>query len=128
MGDRDVHPKAVASPFPLFLFYEVMEEKKMAKTCNNCGTENQNVTVPYVVHEATVARQERQIKRMWIALIVAIALMFFTNMMWVGVFSSYDYSSEEIIVDAEDNGDANYIGQDGNIYNGEDNSEEAKAD
>ena len=70
-----------------------MEENKMAKTCNNCGTENQNVNVPYVVHEATVARQERQIKRMWIALIVAIALMFFTNMMWVGVFSSYDYSS-----------------------------------
>lgn len=101
----------------------------MAKTCNNCNTtENTNVTVPYVVHEATVARQERQIKRMWIALIVAIALMFFTNMMWVGVFSSYDYSSEEIIVDAEDNGDANYIGQDGNIYNGEDNSEEAQAD
>jgi uncharacterized paraquat-inducible protein A len=111
-----------------------MEEKKMTKTCNNCKTkndtviENQNVSVPYVVHEATVARQERQIKRMWIALIVAIALMFFTNMMWVGVFSSYDYSSEEIIVDAEDNGNANYIGQDGNIYNGEDNSAETQED
>jgi hypothetical protein len=62
---------------------------------------------------------------MWIALIVAIALMFFTNMIWVGVFSSYDYSSEEIIVDAED-GNANYIGQDGNIYNGEDNSAETQ--
>ena len=98
----------------------------MAKTCNDCKAENTNVTVPYVVHEATVARQERQIKRMWIALIVAIALMFFTNMIWVGVFSSYDYSSEEIIVDAEDNGNANYIGQDGNIYNGEDNSAETQ--
>ena len=98
----------------------------MAKTCNDCKAENQNVSVPYVVHEATVARQERQIKRMWIALIVAIALMFFTNMIWVGVFSSYDYSSEEIIVDAEDNGNANYIGQDGNIYNGEDNSAETQ--
>ena len=90
----------------------------MAKTCNNCGTESTNVNVPYVVHEATVARQERQSKRLWIALIVAIALMFLTNMIWVGVFSSYDYSSEEIIVDAEDSGNANYIGQDGNIYNG----------
>ena len=98
----------------------------MAKTCNDCKAENTNVTVPYVVHEATVARQERQIKRMWIALIVAIALMFFTNMIWVGVFSSYDYSSEEIVVDAEDNGNANYIGQDGNIYNGEDNSAETQ--
>ena len=98
----------------------------MAKTCNDCKAENTNVTVPYVVHEATVARQERQIKRMWIALIVSIALMFFTNMIWIGVFSSYDYSSEEIIVDAEDNGNANYIGQDGNIYNGENNSAETQ--
>ena len=98
----------------------------MAQICSECKGDNLKVTVPYVVHEATVARQERQIKRMWIALIVAIALMFFTNMIWVGVFSSYDYSSEEIIVDAEDNGNANYIGQDGNIYNGEDNSAETQ--
>ena len=98
----------------------------MAKTCNDCKAENTNVTVPYVVHEATVARQERQIKRMWIALIVSIALMFFTNMIWIGVFSSYDYSSEEVIVDAEDNGNANYIGQGGNIYNGENNSAETQ--
>ena len=104
----------------------------MAKTCNNCGSAKEMMelkdmpSVPFAAHEAEVGRQERQIKRMWIALIVAIALMFFTNMIWVGVFSSYDYSSEEIIVDAEDNGNANYIGQDGNIYNGEDNSAETQ--
>jgi hypothetical protein len=106
----------------------------MAKTCNNCKTksetitENQNVNVPYVVHEATVARQERQIKRMWIAIIVLAVAWFLTNMIWIGVFSSYDYSSttEEIVVDAEDNGNANYIGQDGNIYNGENNSAETQ--
>lgn len=28
MGDRDVHLKAVASPFPLFLLYGVLEEVK----------------------------------------------------------------------------------------------------
>ena len=100
----------------------------MSNNCNNCGTENQNVTVPYVVHEATVARQERQIKRMWIALIALAVSWFLTNMIWIGVFSSYDYSSEEVIVDAEDNGNANYIGQDGNIYNGEDNSAETQKD
>ena len=104
----------------------------MQKTCNGCGTENQNVNVPYVVHEATVARQERQIKRMWVALIVAIALMFFTNMMWVGVFNSYDYSSEEIIVeqDAQDGGNNNYIGNNGDINNGvsEDNNSKEETD
>lgn len=103
----------------------------MAKTCDGCKNkvyteEEKMLTVPYVVHQSVAARQERQIRRMWVALIVSIALMFFTNMIWVGVFSSYDYSSEEIIVDAEDNGNANYIGQDGNIYNGENNSAETQ--
>lgn len=104
----------------------------MTKTCTKCISANDTVElrdmppVPFAAHEAEVARQERHIKRMWIALIVAISLMFLTNMMWVGVFNSYDCSSEEIIVDAEDNGNANYIGQDGNIYNGEDNSAETQ--
>ena len=49
--------------------------------------------------------------------------------MWLWGWLQYDYTSvtEEIIVDAEDNGNANYIGQDGNIYNGEDNSKETQA-
>lgn len=107
----------------------------MGKTCNNCNTaENQNVNVPYVVHEASVARQERQIKRMWIALIVLAVAWFLTNMIWIGVFNSYDYSSttEEIIVeqDAQDGGNANYIGNDGVINNGvsESNNSQEEAD
>lgn len=100
----------------------------MAKTCNNCNTaENQNVTVPYVVHEATVARQERQIKRMWIALIVAVALMFLTNMIWVGVFSSYDYSSEEITYSQDGQG-TNIIGDSNNVNGAETNNSQEEAD
>lgn len=88
----------------------------MAKTCNNCGTENANVTVPYVVHEATVARQERQIKRMWIAIIVLAIAWFLTNMIWIGYQSQYetiDYSYEQ-------DGNGNNIIGDGNKvdYNG----------
>ena len=102
------------------------------KTCNNCGTENMNVSVPYVVHEATVARQERQIKRMWTGIIVLAIAWFLTNMMWLGVFSSYDYSSEEIVVeqDAQDGGNNNYIGNDGDINNGvsENNNSQEETD
>ena len=87
----------------------------MVKTCNNCANENKSVSVPYVVHEATVARQERQLKRMWIALIVAVALMFFTNMIWAAVFISYDYSSEEIIIEAEQDGEGVNIVGGGNV-------------
>ena len=109
--------------FPFFLLiYEVMEEKKMTKTCNNCGTKNQNVMVPYVVHEAEVTRQERHAKRMWVALIIVTILCFLTNIFWLTAWMSYDYSSttEEIIVeqDAQDGGSNNYIGNNGDINNG----------
>ena len=98
----------------------------MAKTCNNCGTENQNVTVPYVALEAAQARNEREKKRLLIWVIIS----WIATLLIVGIFTyerlQYDYTGtyEEIIVDAEDNGNANYIGQDGNIYNGKDNSAE----
>jgi uncharacterized paraquat-inducible protein A len=106
----------------------------MAKTCNNCSEKNekiQDLTVPYAVVELAEARHERQIKRMWIALIVAVALMFFTNMMWVGVFSSYDYSSEEVIIEADQDGEGVNIVGGGNVDYGaesEDNNPQEEAD
>lgn len=99
----------------------------MSKTCNNCGTENLNVTVPYVVHESAMARQERQIKRLWIAIILSVALIFASNAFWLWAWMQYDYESYEITADGDSN--ANYIGQDGNIYNGGyDQSEEKSAE
>ena len=103
----------------------------MIKTCNNCGTENANVAVPYVVHEATVARQERQIKRMWIAIIVLAVAWFLTNMIWIGVFSSYDYSSEEVIIEADQDGEGVNIVGGGNVDYGaesKDNNSQKEAD
>ena len=93
----------------------------MAKNCNNCKakteaiTENQGVTVPYVVHEATVARQERQIKRMWIALIVAISMLFASNIGWL------IYESQFVTVSYEQDGDGLNnvnVGEQGDINNG----------
>lgn len=87
----------------------------MAKTCNDCKAENINVTVPYVVHEATVARQERQIKRMWIALIVAVAMLFASNIGWL------IYESQFVTVSYEQDGDGiNNVnmGEQGDLNNG----------
>ena len=89
----------------------------MAKTCNDCNTnaENMNVTVPYVVHEATVARQERQIKRMWIALIAAISMLFASNIGWL------IYESQFVTVSYEQDGDGLNnvnVGEQGDINNG----------
>ena len=88
----------------------------MAKSCNECKAENTNVTVPYVVHEATVARQERHIKRMWIALIVAVAMLFASNMGWLIYQSQFDTFSYDYTQDGNGN---NIIGNDNEVdYNG----------
>lgn len=43
--------------------------------CKTCKEHRQNVEpVPYIVHESAMARQERTIKRLWIALLVSICL------------------------------------------------------
>ena len=39
--------------------------------------------VPFIVHEGIVSRQERTIKRLVIALIITISLMFVTNCIWI---------------------------------------------
>ena len=89
------------------------------ETCK-CKEAHAPESVPYIVHESSMARMERQIKRGWIALIVAVCLLFASNAAWLYAWCQYDYSSEEIIVeqDAQDGGNANYIGNDGDIVNG----------
>lgn len=103
----------------------------MTKTCDGCKNkvyteEEKMMTVPYIAHQSAAARQERQIRRMWIVVLFLICALIGTNLAWVVYESSFEevVTTEEIIVDADDNGNANYIGQDGNIYNGENNSEE----
>lgn len=102
----------------------------MPKICDSCiskGTADLNdmPPVPFAAHESAVARQERQIKRMWIALIVAVALIFASNAIWLYAWMQYDYESYEITADGDSN--ANYIGQDGNIYNGSVNQGEKES-
>ena len=90
--------------------------------CETCKGKEAHApeSVPYIVHESSMARMERQVKRGWIALIVAVCLLFASNAAWLYAWCQYDYSSEEIIVeqDAQDGGNANYIGNYGDIVNG----------
>ena len=85
--------------------------------CETCKkVQSAPESVPYIVHESSMARMERQIKRIWIAVIVAVCLLFASNAGWLYAWMQYDYESYEITADGDSN--ANYIGQDGNIYNG----------
>lgn len=80
--------------------------------------------VPYIVHEGILAREERHIKRLFIVLGICIALLFASNAAWLYAWCQYDYVSEDVSIDSGEGGNANYIGKNGNIFNGEDKGTE----
>lgn len=89
------------------------------KTCNNCGTENKiPATVPYQVLKDFKETSTATVKRLWILIVVLAFLLVGANMAWLYAWNSYDYVSEEIVIDSQDDGNANYIGNDGDIVNG----------
>ena len=106
-----------------------MEEKKMAKTCNNCGSAKEMMelkdmpSVPFAAHEAEVGRQERHIKRMWIALIVAVAMLFASNMGWLIYESQFETITYE--QDGEGINNVNY-GEQGDLNNGAESENQAE--
>lgn len=84
-----------------------------------------NFSVPYIAYESSEAKHERTVRRLIIALIITIVLMAATNALWIYEFCSYDYvMADEMTTVEAGSGIANYIGQDGDITNGKDNSEE----
>jgi hypothetical protein len=93
----------------------------MSKTCNNC-TDRAPANVPYVVHESAMARAERQAKRLVAVIILLILLLVGSNIGWMVYESQFETVEstveEDIVVDAGENGIANYVGNDGDITNG----------
>lgn len=85
---------------------------------------NDNITMSRIAFERMQAKDERN--DMWrnIIIIILIALLALTNGMWLYEWNQYEYVATDIDVDSGDGGDANYIGNDGNIYNGEDQESE----
>lgn len=71
--------------------------------------------IPFVVLEATMARLERTIKRMWILCIILTLLLVGTNLAWLMYENSF---SEFEIVQETEGGYNNFIGNDGDIHNG----------
>lgn len=80
--------------------------------------------VPYIVFEGEMARHERTVKRLVIALLISIALIFVSNMAWLWFFNQFDYESDMVTVNSQEEGNASYMGGDGVIDNGRSTSEE----
>ena len=89
--------------------------------CESCKkVQNEPESVPYIVHESSMARMERQIKRLWITILTLIFLLVGSNCIWI----LYENQFEDIeIVQENADGYNSFIGNDGDIVYGKTNGE-----
>ena len=94
--------------------------------CGNCNGKDKNTpeNVPYLVHEMEMARAERTIKRLWITTLVLIFMLVGTNAAWMYYESQWETVESWEITQENDGGYNNYIGNDGDIVNGEADNQE----
>ena len=89
--------------------------------CETCKEKRKVISqtpkdVPYIAHESAVARLERVIKRLWVLVLALIILLCASNAAWIWWESQF----EEVRIEQDnESGYNNFIGNDGDIYNGE---------
>lgn len=91
------------------------QENKSIKT-------KETTSIPFFVHEGILARFERINKRLWITVILLIILLVGTNAGWIWYESQFIEQTIEVTQENAD-GYNNYIGNDGDINNGETNDQ-----
>ena len=80
----------------------------------------EQLTIPYIAYESMLAKEDTQQRRMVYIIIFLIALLVVTNVIWLVAWNQYDYvDGYSVDLQADDGGNANYIGNDGDIINGE---------
>ena len=61
--------------------------------------EQEKNVVPYIVYEGEQARNERTVKRLIIALVIAVLLIFATNALWIWYMSGFDIETYDYTQD-----------------------------
>lgn len=88
--------------------------------CGKCKVKSaQAADVPYIVHEASMARSERTVKRLWATIILLILLFVGSNAAWIWWNNQWETVESWEITQENEDGNNNYIGHDGDIENGE---------
>lgn len=74
------------------------------ENCENCKSKSckEPESVPYIVHEASMARMERQAKRLWIAVLLLIVMLVGTNATWL--YYESQFSDLVTTIEAEQDG------------------------
>ena len=89
--------------------------------CETCKEKRKVISqtpkdVPYYAYEVALARLDRVIKRMFRLVLLLIILLFVSNAAWIW----YESQFEEIRIEQDnESGYNNFIGNDGDIHNGE---------
>lgn len=78
-------------------------------------------TVPTCVYDDAVANAVHREKMHWIVHIIELVIIVLIVGAFLLYLNQYEYVSNETVTVDGQTGVANYIGKDGNIYNGEDN-------
>ena len=86
--------------------------------CNECKKERQSI--PFIVHEADMARMERTVRRLWVLLLVLIVLFVGSNIAWIVYESQFETTiTEQSVEQTAENGTNNFVG--GDYYGEADN-------
>ena len=72
--------------------------------CETCKGKETHApeSVPYIVHESSMARMERQIKRLWIIVLLLIVMLVSTNGAWI--WHESQFSDIVTTIEAEQDG------------------------
>lgn len=90
---------------------------------------NDMISMSRLAFERMQAKDERNDRLRNITIIVLIILLVVTNAMWLVAWNQYDYVETDdysVDLDSGDGGNANYIGNDGDINNGISESNETE--
>lgn len=88
---------------------------------------NDSITMSRIAFERMQAKDERNDLWRNITIIVLIILLVVTNAMWLIAWNQYDYVDDYTSVDSGE-GDINYIGDDGDINNGTNSTQNTEQD
>lgn len=81
----------------------------------------ENIQVPYIVHEADMARMERSNKRLSVLATVLVALLFISNALWIWMWNQYEYV-DAVTTTVSQDGEGNNIYGNGNEVTDESDS------
>lgn len=67
------------------------------------------VMIPYFVHEGEMARAERLNKRLWVLILILVVALIGSNVGWIIYESQYQTEVTTTTVQAEQEGDYNFV-------------------